>query len=247
MSQPQIWSSMVDGSPKGFESMGKVACIILARGGSKGIPRKNVLDFCGKPLVAWSIIQALGTPEIDEVYLSSDNDEILKVGEDFGAQLIRRPKEFATDTASSESAVVHALSTLDYKPEIVVMLEPTAPLRREKDLGKSIVQFRDEQWDSGFSGAVLEDFLIWTKDDTDRLISVNYDYENQTRRQDRKPDYVENGAIYLFKPEILDQNNRFGGNIGIYMMEFWQSFELDNPEDWMFVESLFKQYILEKK
>ena len=137
----------------------------------------------------------MGTPEIDEVYLSSDNDEILKVGEDFGAQLIRRPKEFATDEASSESAVVHALSTLDYRPEIVVMLEPTAPLRRDKDLGKSIIQFRDEQWDSGFSGAVLEDFLIWTKDDTDRLISVNYDYENQTRRQDRKPDYVENGAI----------------------------------------------------
>ena len=135
---------MVDGSPKGFESMGKVACIILARGGSKGIPRKNVLDFCGKPLVAWSILQALGTPEIDEVYLSSDNGEILKVGEDLGAQLIRRPQEFATDTASSESAVVHALSTLDYKPEIVVMLEPTAPLRRDKDLGKSIVQFRDE-------------------------------------------------------------------------------------------------------
>ena len=79
------------------------------------------------------------------------------------------------------------------------------------------------------------------------MVSVNYDYENQTRRQDRKPDYVENGAIYLFKPEILDQNNRFGGNIGIYMMEFWQSFELDNPEDWIFIESLFKQYILEKK
>ena len=65
-----------------------------------------------------------------------------------------------------------------------------------------------------------------------------YDYENQTRRQDRMPDYVENGAIYLFKPEILERNNRFGGNIGIYMMEFWQSFEIDEPDDWKFIELL---------
>ena len=218
--------------------------IVLARGGSKGIPRKNVMDFCGKPLVAWSIIHAKETPEIDRVFLSSDDDEILNIGKDYGAELIIRPDEFASDEASSESAVEHALTTFDFDPEIVVMLEPTAPLRKMDDLGKCINQFKSEDWDSGFSGAILEDFLIWTKNDDEELVSVNYDYVHQTRRQDRKPDYVENGAIYIFKPEILRMNNRFGGKIGIYMMDFWQSFEIDNPEDWEFVESLYRKNIL---
>jgi len=225
--------------------MGKVIAIILARGGSKGIPRKNVLDFCGKPLIAWSVLQAVNTPEIDEVYLSSDCQEILGIAQEYGAKIIKRPDEFASDIASSESAVIHALSTLEFTPEIVIMLEPTAPLRKPDDLGKSIVQFRQEGWDSGFSGAELDDFLIWTRNENNELVSVNYDYVNQTRRQDRKPDYVENGAIYLFKPEILYANNRFGGKIGVYMMDFWQSFELDSPDDWGFLELLFNKYLAE--
>jgi len=224
--------------------MSNTIAIVLARGGSKGIPRKNVMDFCGKPLVAWSIIHAKETPGIDRVFLSSDDDEILNIGKEYGAELIIRPEEFASDEASSESAVEHALTTFNFNPEIVVMLEPTAPLRRKDDLEKCINQFKSEDWDSGFSGAILEDFLIWTKNDDEELVSVNYDYVRQTRRQDRKPDYVENGAIYIFKPEILKMNNRFGGKIGIFMMDFWQSFEIDNPEDWEFVESLYRKNIL---
>ena len=226
--------------------MDKVIAIVLARGGSKGIPRKNVLDFCGKPLVAWSVLQAQETPEIDKVFLSSDSKEILDIGKEYGAIPIERPEEFASDTASSESAIKHALSTLENEPEIIVMLEPTAPLRMPGDLSNAINKFVEEGWDSGFSGAELEDFLIWKRDDRDELVSVNYDFVHQTRRQDRKPDFVENGAIYLFKPEVLYANNRFGGKIGISMMEFWQSFEIDNPEDWPFLETLFEKYILKK-
>lgn len=227
--------------------MVKVTAIVLARGGSKGIPKKNVLDFCGKPLVAWSILQAKETPEIDRVYLSSDCDEILSIGKEYGAELINRPDEFASDTASSESAIKHALDVIDHEPDIVVMLEPTAPLRKKGDLTNAINLFIKEGWDSGFSGAELEDFLIWKRNENHDLVSVNYDYVNQTRRQDREPDYVENGAIYLFKPEVLYKNNRFGGKIGISMMEFWQSFEIDNPEDWPFLETLFEKYILSKE
>jgi len=224
-----------------------VTAIILARGGSKGIPRKNVLDFCGKPLVAWSILQASETPEINNIFLSSDSEEILSIGKEYGAEIIERPKEFASDTASSESAILHALSVLDYEPDIVVMLEPTAPLRKPGDLSNAINLFIEESWDSGFSGAELEDFLIWKRDENNDLVSVNYDYVHQTRRQDRQPDYVENGAIYLFKPEILYKNNRFGGKIGISMMEFWQSFEIDSPEDWPLLETVFEKYILNRK
>ena len=225
----------------------KVIAIILARGGSKGIPRKNVLEFAGHPLVAWSVIQAKKTKEIDEVYISSDSDEILEIAQSYGAKMIKRPDKYAGDTAKSEEAILHALEILGSDQEIIIMLEPTAPLRRPNDLGDAVNMFRDQAWDSCFSGATLQDFLIWKKDEIGDLISVNYDYKNQGPRQMRDPDYVENGAIYMFKPEIMLKNkNRFGGKIGIFPNHFWQSFEIDEPEDWAFVELVFQKYLSKK-
>jgi len=222
----------------------KVIAIILARGGSKGIPRKNVLNFVGHPLVAWSVMQAKKTKEIDEVYVSSDSDEILEIAQSYGAKVIKRPDEYAGDTAKSEEAILHALKVLGSDQEIIIMLEPTAPLRKPNDLGNAVKMFRTEGWDSCFSGAALQDFLIWKRDNNGKLTSVNYDYKNQGPRQMREPDYVENGAIYMFKPEIMLKNkNRFGGNIGIFPNYFWQSFEIDEPEDWDFVELVFHKYL----
>ena len=222
----------------------KVIAIILARGGSKGIPRKNILEFAGHPLVAWSVIQAKQTKEIDEVYISSDSDEILEIAQSDGAKMIKRPDKYAGDTAKSEEAILHALEVLGSDQEIIIMLEPTAPLRRPNDLGEAVNMFRNQGWDSCFSGATLQDFLIWKKDESGELISINYDYKNQGPRQMREPDYVENGAIYMFKPEImLRDKNRFGGKIGIFPNHFWQSFEIDEPEDWDFVELVFHKYL----
>lgn len=225
----------------------KITAIVLARGGSKGIPRKNVLDFMGKPLVAWSIVQARVTPEIDDVYLSSDCDEILGIGKQYGAKIIKRPAHLADDTSKSELSILHALENISYIPEAVIMLEPTAPLRKPDDLSKAIRQFRLEKLDSFFSGAELEDFLIWRKQKDGILNSINYDYKVQGPRQLREPDYVENGAIYMFKPEVvLSNHNRFGGKIGIYMMDFWQSFEIDSPPDWVFVQMIFDYYLIKQ-
>ncbi len=226
--------------------MASVYAIILARGGSKGIPGKNIKSFCGKPLVSWTIQQAIDSQEIDKVFLSSDSDQILDIGREFGANIIERPDEFATDEASSESAVLHALSTFKNEPDIIVMLEPTAPLRDKNDLSNAIKQFKDKGWDSAFSGSLLECFLIWERNDDGKLKSINYDYTSKViRRQDRKDNFHENGAIYLFKPSVLRSNNRFGENIGIYLMKHWQQFEIDTPEEWSFVEDIFKKYILQ--
>ena len=223
-----------------------VIAIILARGGSKGIPKKNVLNFAGHPLVAWSVIQAKKTKEIDEVFVSSDSDEILQIAKHYGAKIIKRPKKYASDTAKSEDAILHALEVLGDGQEIIIMLEPTAPLRKPKDLGNAVNMFRKEGWDSCFSGATLQDFLIWKRDKNGELISVNYDYKNQGPRQMREPDYVENGAIYMFKPKVmLHGKNRFGGKIGIFPNHFWQSFEIDEPDDWNFVELVFNKYLIE--
>jgi CMP-N,N'-diacetyllegionaminic acid synthase len=225
----------------------KVVAIILARGGSKGIPKKNILHFAGHPLVAWSILQAKIASNIDEVYVSSDSEEILKIADKYGAKTIRRPKEFATDSAKSEDAIIHTLNVLEDEYEIVIMLEPTAPLRSPEDLSNAVQMFRSKNWDSCFSGATLQDFLIWKKDINGDLISVNYDFKNQGPRQMREPDYVENGAIYMFKPKIIiEEKNRFGGKIGIFPNHFWQSFEIDEPDDWDFVELVFNKYLLQK-
>ncbi len=220
--------------------------IILARGGSKGIPNKNILDFCGIPLVAWSVIQAKLTKEIDEVYISSDSNKILEIGLQYGAKIIKRPDNISGDLAKSEEAVVHALSTLQEEYSCVIMLEPTAPLRRINDLSNAIKIFKDSNYDSAFSSAELQDFLIW-KHENKKLKSINYDYNKQEPRQLRDKEYVENGAIYMFKPEIIiEKSNRFGGNIGMIPNAFWQSFEIDEKEDWEFVELIFKHYLYDE-
>ena len=148
----------------------KVIAIILARGGSKGIPRKNILEFSGHPLVAWSVMQAKKTKAIDEVYVSSDSDEILEIVRNYGATAIKRPEKYAGDNAKSEEAILHALEVLGSDQEIIIMLEPTAPLRNPKDIDECINMFREQQWDSCFSGAELQDFLIWKKDNKGQLI-----------------------------------------------------------------------------
>ena len=223
----------------------KVIAIILARGGSKGIPRKNVLNFAGHPLVAWTVIQAKLSKEVDEVYISSDSDEILKIAEEYGAKIIKRPAEISGDSAKSEEAIIHALSILGANQEMIIMLEPTAPLRKADDIDNCIKMFRAKKWDSCFSGALLQDFLLWKKDTNGNLKSLNYDYKNQGPRQERQPDYVENGAIFIFKPEIMiNEKNRFGGKIGLFPNNFWQSFEIDDLEDWGFVELIFREYLL---
>ena len=224
----------------------KIIAIILARGGSKGIPKKNILNFAGYPLVAWSIIHSKQTKEIDEVYVSSDSDEILEIAKAYAAKIIKRPDEYASDIAKSEDAIIHALSVIGSDQEIVIMLEPTAPLRKPDDLKNCIKMFKEKNWDSCFSGATLQDFLIWKKNDRDELVGANHDYKKQSPRQLRVPDYVENGAIYMFRPEImLKHKNRFGGKIGIFPNYFWQSFEIDEPEDWEFVEMIYNKYLLE--
>ena len=225
----------------------KVTAIILARGGSKGIPNKNILEFLGKPLVAWSVIQAKLTKEIDDVYISSDSDDILNIAERYGAVKIKRPDEISGDTAKSEEAILHALDIIGDDHKCIIMLEPTAPLRKPDDLSDAIRLFVDNKWDSAFSSAELQDFLIWKKDKNDKLIGVNYNYKIQEPRQLRDMEYVENGAIYIFKPEIMINNsNRFGGDIGMIPNKFWQSFEIDEKDDWEFVELIFKNYLLDE-
>jgi CMP-N-acetylneuraminic acid synthetase len=221
--------------------------IILARGGSKGIPGKNIKYFLGKPLLAWTVIQAKISKNISKVYLSSDSDKILKIGEKYGAIAVKRPKNISGDKARSEEAVLHLLQNLDYNPDGVVMLEPTAPLRDIQDIDNCINDFYLNKWDSGFSGAILEDFLIWKFNKKNKLLPINYNFKKKVPRQLRDPEVVENGSIYIFTSKsVKKNNNRFGGKIGFSVNQIWQSFEIDNIQDWKFVSLIFNRYLLKK-
>ena len=219
--------------------------IIPARGGSKGIPGKNLMPFCGKPLLAWSIEQALRSRYIKSVYVSSDDDEILKVAEFYGAIGIKRPKEFAGDTSPAEESLLHALDYIEgelgQKIEVVVFLQATSPIRETKDIDNAVEKFLSEGADSLFSAALLEDFCIWGFRN-DRLESISSDYKNRGFRQDREPLYLENGSIYVFKPEILRKyDNRLGGKIAMYLMKYRKSFEIDKIEDVEICEYFMKK------
>jgi CMP-N,N'-diacetyllegionaminic acid synthase len=217
----------------------KTIVIIPARGGSKGIGKKNIVDFCGKPLIAWSILQAIDTLEISEVFVSSDSDEILNVAKKYGAETIKRPESISSDTATSESVIEHLLYEIKVSPKEIIMIQPTSPLRKPDDLTKALHQFTAESLDSMFSGSMLNDFLIWKKTPEGILASFNYDFTKRGIRQEREPQYLENGSFYIFKPNIIRSGNRLGGKIGIYLMESWQSCEIDSFEDLELASILF--------
>jgi CMP-N,N'-diacetyllegionaminic acid synthase len=222
-----------------------IIAIIPARGGSKGIPKKNLIDFSGKPLLAWSIIQAKLTPHIKAVYVSSDSEEILECAEYYDAIGIKRPDDISGDTASSESAIIHACEQIEYPADTIVFLQPTSPLRKPDDIQKALDVFSSGDYDSLFSSSELHDFLIWEKSKAGGLQSVNYNYQSRTRRQERGVQYVENGSIYVFKKEILYKyNNRLGGRIGMYLMDFYQSFEIDAQDDIDILTTIFRVKLL---
>jgi len=223
--------------------------IILARGGSKGILNKNIIDFCGKPLIAWTIEQCLQSKHIDNVWVSSDSQNILDAAKEYGAKTISRPDNISGDLASSEAAWMHAIEIIQRDTNIDLVFAPqaTSPLRETQDIDHAIELFQKEDYDSMFSSSITEDLFFWEKDKNNKLQSVNYDYLNRQRRQDIKEKIIENGSFYIFKPEVIKKyNNRFGGKIGHSQMEFWKMFEIDNIEDLRMCSALMQEFLIKE-
>jgi CMP-N,N'-diacetyllegionaminic acid synthase len=136
--------------------------VIPARGGSKGLPKKNIKSFCGHPLISWSIQQALKSEVIDSVWVTSDSDEILAIAEKYGAKAIKRPDALSTDTASSEAAWIHAVNFIADqvgKIDYVFGLQATSPLRHADDFTKAFHYLKENKIDSLFSSVEIEDFF----------------------------------------------------------------------------------------
>ena len=227
--------------------MKKTIAIILARGGSKGIPKKNLKNFCGLPLIAWSILQASNVKGINDIWVSSDDKKILNLAKKYGAKTIIRPKKLATSMANADDGYIHAITFIEknfYIPDIIVALQATSPIRESKDLELGLKKFKIKNYDSLFSSCLAEDLLLWKKLKK-TLQSINYDFKKRPRRQEFKDYLIENGSFYIFTPNLIKKlKNRLGGKIGTYVMESWKLFELDEPSDYKFCELIMKNYIL---
>jgi len=230
--------------------MAQVAAIILAREGSKGIPRKNIIDFCGKPLIVWTIEQLQQVKGIDSIWVSSDSEEILSMVRRCGVETIHRPVDVSGDVATSESAWLHAVEYIENKVgciDLVIAPQVTSPLREPADIERGLSDFQEQKCDSMFSCSVVGDLYFWEKMSDGTLKSVNYDYKNRKRRQDISKQYIENGSFFLFKPEVLKKyNNRFGGKIGMTQMESWKMFQIDEPLDIKLCQVIMRGYELNK-
>ena len=224
-----------------------VHAIILARGGSKAVPKKNVIDFCGKPLIAWTIEQCLLAEHVTKVWVSSDSEEILSISKDYGANLIPRPDNISDDKASSESGWLHAIDYVQEREgliDLVLAPQVTSPIREPKDIDNGIKKFIKGSYDSMFAASYADDMVLWKRKEDNILECINYDYPNM-QRHDVEAAIIDTGSFYLFTPKLIQKNqSRLGGNIGLIEIEFWKMFEIDNYEDLRLCSSVMKEYLL---
>jgi len=201
-------------------------------------------------LIFWSVRQALAASRIDSVWVTSDGDVILDAATKAGARVIRRPAELASDTASSESAWLHALDSIERQGHAVprvVGLQPTSPVREPGDLDQALEQFERERLDSLLSVTEIQDFFVWEAAGDGAFRPVNYDYRQRRRRQAIRPQFRENGSFYVFRPEVLrTQNNRLGGRIGAFVMPAHKIFQIDSAEDVRLCEAVMRGYGLDR-
>jgi CMP-N,N'-diacetyllegionaminic acid synthase len=220
--------------------------VIPARGGSKGIPNKNIRLIHGKPLIAWSIEQALECSMIDRVIVSTDNDEIAEIAKAFGAKVpFIRPAKLAEDSSPTEPTLIHAVNELQNKENVktnaVILLQPTSPVRKKGRLKEAILKLEQDDADSLLSVCANHHFFWKNPSNPEAL----YNYRNRPRRQDISEIdrwYRENGSIYITKTDtLLSRQNRLGGKISIFEMDEAESWEIDSVIDFEIVETLLKK------
>jgi YrbI family 3-deoxy-D-manno-octulosonate 8-phosphate phosphatase len=215
-----------------------IVAVIPARGGSTGVPRKNVALVGGVPLIAHTIVQARRSRHVDLVVVSTEDDEIADVATRYGALVVQRPAALASDDSPSEPAVRHALDEVRHRHdeaiEMVVFLQATSPIRQPG----AIERLRAEDADSLFSACPVHGF-VWRASDAG-LESLTYDYRQRLRRQDLGgADWQENGSFYVFRTWVLDElGNRLGGRVTIWPMHPLDSFQVDEPGDLELIASL---------
>lgn len=224
--------------------------IIPARGGSKGLPGKNIKELCGKPLIAWSIESALKCKYIDEVMVSTDYEDIAKIAKEYGANVpFLRPKDLASDTATSFDAVANVIeyykNTLKKEYDYIILLEPTSPLREDDDIDKMIIKIvkNEKNFDSITSiGEVHEHPSIMKKIlNKDFLENYSKDLELKSRRQDNDIAYFPYGVAYIIKMKpFLKEKTFYTKKNTFFEIKRYQCYEIDDIYDFLAIENIMK-------
>jgi len=218
--------------------------IIPARGGSKRLPRKNILDLCGKPLISWSIEAALKSKYISKVVVSSDDEEILNISSNFGADIIKRPYELANDTATTFDAIKHTIENVE-KYDYIVLLQPTSPLRNAKHIDEAIELLEIKNADAVVSVCEMDHSPLWSNtlpEDGNMRSFLREEILNK-RSQDLEKYYRLNGAVYICKTDKLLENKSFflKDNIFAYIMDRKSSIDIDEEVDFEIAKVLINK------
>ncbi|MGW5687714.1 N-acetylneuraminate synthase family protein [Nonomuraea sp. NPDC003754] len=212
----------------------RVLAVIPARGGSAGIPLKNLAQVGGVPLVTRAVKAALGAELVDQVVVSTDHEGIAAAAREAGATVVERPAELSGGAASSESAVLHALDALGGDPEVVVLVQCTSAFIDPADLSQAVRRVLDGEADAVLSGAPSHAFL-WTPDGA----GINHDRSTRQMRQDRPAEFRETGAFYVMRTAGLrEHGHRFFGEVTVQPVPTRHAIEIDEPEDLETVRAL---------
>lgn len=226
----------------------QIICLIPARGGSKGLKRKNIKLFAGEPLIAHTIKAAINSKLIDKVYVSTEDEEISQISKKYGSLVIKRPKELARDETKTIEVLIDFLNTLNLNNDkIIILLQPTSPLRTTEDIDNAIRIFLEGQCESVISVCNLNHSPLWSfKLENNYLKSFfNQDFLEK-RRQELPSLYTPNGAIYISTPNILNKYlSFFGDKIIPYLMPFERSIDIDSEEDFNLAEIIFKYRLIQ--
>ncbi|KQH83647.1 CMP-N-acetlyneuraminic acid synthetase [Vibrio furnissii] len=227
----------------------KVIALLPARAGSKRLINKNILPIANKPLIAWTIEAALDVELFDDVIVSTDSDDIKNVALDFGASVpFKRPSPLSSDTATTDDVLMHAIKVLNLKStDIIVLLQPTSPLRESKDIKEALLKLNDSNVQGVVSVCECEHSPLWSNILPESMLMgefIRSDISSK-RSQDLPCFYRLNGAIYAYRVSYLEKHNGrvYSNDIKAHIMPTSRSIDVDNLTDFHFAEFLLKRKI----
>lgn len=218
----------------------QILAVIPARGGSKGIPKKNIRLMYGKPLISYSINNAKNSHYITDVFVTTDSDEIAEVAGEYGAEVIKRDESLSSDLVTLDPVIYHAKNCAEKiknkKYDVVVTLQPTSPLLKVATLDNAIEYFIKGNFDTVIS-VINKPHLSWGKKEN-KIVPL---YKERKNRQELPPQYFETGAFLIAKSDAVKNNTRIGENVSVFEVPEEESIDIDDKNDWLLTENIMKR------
>ena len=218
----------------------QILALIPARGGSKGIPKKNIRLMYGKPLISYSINNAKNSHYITDVFVTTDSDEIAEIAEEYGAEVIKRDESLSSDLVTLDPVIYHAKNCAEKiknkKYDVVVTLQPTSPLLKVATLDNAIEYFIKGNFDTVIS-VINKPHLSWGKKEN-KIVPL---YKERKNRQELPPQYFETGAFLIAKSDAVKNNTRIGENVSVFEVPEEESIDIDDKNDWLLTENIMKR------